>query len=60
FLLHAFSVEKEPAATFDDVREELFDQVYSERIESEVDQWYTGARRQAAVLVKLESPDPAL
>lgn len=60
FLLHAFSVDQEPAATFDDVRDKLFDQVYSERIESEVDQWYTGARRQAAVLVKLESPDPAL
>ena len=60
FLLHAFSVEQEGAAPFDEVREKLFDQVYSERIESEVDQWYSGARRQAAVLIKLESPDPAL
>lgn len=60
FLLHAFSVEREGAAEFDDVRDKLFDQVYSERIESEVDQWYNGARRQAAVLIKLESPDPAL
>ncbi len=60
FLLHAFSVGQESAAEFDDVRDKLFDQVYSERIESEVDQWYTGARRQAAVLIKLESPDPAL
>lgn len=60
FLLHAFSVAQEGAAAFDDVRDKLFDQVYSERIESEVDQWYNGARRQAAVLIKLESPDPAL
>jgi peptidyl-prolyl cis-trans isomerase SurA len=60
FLLHAFSVAQEGAAAFEDVRDKLFDQVYSERIESEVDQWYNGARRQAAVLIKLESPDPAL
>ena len=60
FLLHAFSVGQEGAAEFEDVRDKLFDQVYSERIESEVDQWYTGARRQAAVLIKLETPDPAL
>ena len=60
FLLYAFSVAQEGAAEFADVRDKLFDQVYSERIESEVDQWYNGARRQAAVLIKLESPDPAL
>ena len=60
FLLHAFSVAQEGAASFDDVRDKLFDQVYSVRIESEVDQWYTGARRQASVIIKLESPDPAL
>ena len=60
FLLHAFKVEQEGAAAFEDVRDTLFGQVYSERIESEVDQWYSGARRQAAVLIKLESPEPAL
>jgi peptidyl-prolyl cis-trans isomerase SurA len=58
FVLHAFKVDKEPAQPFADVRDQLFDQVYADRIEGEVEQWYSGARRQAAVLIKLESPEP--
>lgn len=58
FLLHAFSVDAEPPAAFDDVRNQLFEQVYADRIDGEVEQWYSGARRQAAVLIKLESPNP--
>jgi parvulin-like peptidyl-prolyl isomerase len=60
FVLYAFDIDIEAAAAFDDVREQLFEQVYADRIEEEVDQWYNGARRQAAVLIKLESNDSPL
>ena len=55
FLLHVFGFELEEPVPFEDMREQLMDQVYSEAIEAEMDQWYRQRRRQAAVLIKLES-----
>ena len=38
------------------VRDRLFEQVYSERIEEETEIWYQQSRRKSAVLIKLEEP----
>lgn len=56
FLLTVFKREQEAAVPFEQAREQLFEQVYSGRIEEETDQWYRQARRKSAVLVKLETP----
>jgi hypothetical protein len=37
--------------------EDLHRVVEADRIEDETDQWYRQARRRAAVLVKLETPE---
>jgi hypothetical protein len=39
------------------MKEALTQQVYADRIDDETDQWYRQARRRAAVLVKLETPE---
>lgn len=42
----------EPPA-FEEMRDELQNRVYADRIEDEIDQWYQSARRQSAVEIKL-------
>lgn len=55
FLLHVFALRQEDPKPFEEAREELLQQVYSDRIEEELDLWVQQARRRAAVEVKLES-----
>jgi len=57
FLLTVFHLENEPPASYESMKEALTQQVYADRIEDETDQWYRQARRRAAVLVKLETPE---
>ncbi|MDG1481924.1 MAG: peptidyl-prolyl cis-trans isomerase [Myxococcota bacterium] len=56
FLLYVFDRYPEEPPPFDEVRDRLFEQVYSERIESETEIWYQQSRRKSAVLIKLEDP----
>ena len=57
FLLTVFELRSEPPASYEAMKEALTQQVYADRIEDETDQWYRQARRRAAVLVKLETPE---
>lgn len=57
FLLTVFELRSEPPASYEAMKESLTQQVYADRIEDETDQWYRQARRRAAVLVKLETPE---
>jgi peptidyl-prolyl cis-trans isomerase SurA len=57
FLLTVFQLENEPPASYESMKEALTQQVYADRIDDETDQWYRQARRRAAVLVKLETPE---
>lgn len=56
FVLYCFDRQAEPLPAFEDMKGELFNQVYATRIEDESDQWYEQARRRASVVVKLETP----
>jgi peptidyl-prolyl cis-trans isomerase SurA len=57
FLLTVFQLTSEPPQPYEAMKEALTQQVYADRIEDETDQWYRQARRRAAVLVKLETPE---
>ena len=57
FLLTVFQLSSEPPPPYEAMKEALTQQVYADRIEDETDQWYRQARRRAAVLVKLETPE---
>lgn len=57
FLLTVFELTNEPPQSYEAMKEALTQQVYADRIEDETDQWYRQARRRAAVLVKLETPE---
>jgi hypothetical protein len=57
FLLTVFGLTNEPPQPYEAMKEALTQQVYADRIEDETDQWYRQARRRAAVLVKLETPE---
>ena len=54
FLLYVFDRYPEEPPPFEEVRDQLFEQVYSERIEEETEIWYQQSRRKSAVLIKLE------
>jgi peptidyl-prolyl cis-trans isomerase SurA len=56
FLLYIFDRYPEEPPPFEEVRDRLFEQVYSERIEDETEIWYQQSRRKSAVLIKLEEP----
>jgi peptidyl-prolyl cis-trans isomerase SurA len=56
FLLYIFDRYPEEPPPFEEVRDRLFEQVYSERIEDETEIWYQQSRRKSAVLIKLEDP----
>jgi len=56
FVLTVFTRTVQEPVSFDEARDQLFEEVYAGRIEEETDQWYRQARRRAAVLVKLPTP----
>lgn len=57
FVLYCFDRKAESLPAFEDMKGELFNQVYATRIEDEVVQWTEQARRRASVIIKLEQPD---
>lgn len=56
FVLYPFSRKRQDPAPYDEMRDELEQEVYAERVQEEVDQWVAITRRQSAVVVKLEQP----
>jgi peptidyl-prolyl cis-trans isomerase SurA len=57
FLLEVRKREKIPVRPYEEVRDEIAVKVFQGRIEREKDAWYQQARRQAAVVIKLEAAD---
>ena len=55
FLLYIFDRRAEDIAPFEEVRDQLLDQVYADRIDEETDLWFEQARRQAALSIKLSA-----
>lgn len=53
FILYVFDRKTADAQPFEAARDQLFEQVYSARIDDEMAQWAQQARRKAAVSVKL-------
>ena len=58
FLLYVFDRKSSDIAPFEEVRENLLEQVYSDRIDQETDLWYEQARRRAALSIKLMPVEP--
>lgn len=58
FVLTVLQRRTADARPFEEVRDQVFDQVYATRVDDEVLQWYQQQRRRAAISVKLESPPP--
>ena len=56
FVLTPLERITETAPAFEEVKETLFQEVYSSRIEDETDRWYREMRRKSAVLIRLETP----
>lgn len=56
FVLTVFGRRTADARPFEEVRDQVFDQVYSARVDDEIFQWYQQQRRKSAISVKLESP----
>jgi len=52
--LHVFSRKAAEAKGFEEVRDQLMEEVYGGRIEQETEQWFEAARRKAAVQILLE------
>ena len=55
FVLHAVERRKKTAPPFDKVRAQLVEQLYAQRFEIELEQWFVGARQRAAVDVKINA-----
>ena len=55
FVLFPFTRRDIPPPGFDEMRPELEQKVYADRIDDEVEQWTQQARHQAAISVKLEA-----
>jgi len=56
FLLGVLARHTEDARPFEEVREQVFNQVYASRVQDETVQWYEQQKRKAAISIKLESP----
>lgn len=56
FLLYVFDRRTADAKPFEEVRDQVFGQVYETRVQDETYQWYQQQRRKAAISVKLEPP----
>ena len=54
-MLHAVERRKKVAPPFDTVRAQLVEQLYAQRFEIELEQWFVGARQRAAVDVKISA-----
>jgi parvulin-like peptidyl-prolyl isomerase len=57
FLLEVRKREKVPVRPYEEVRDEIAAKVFEGRIVREKDAWYQQARREAAVVIKIEAPD---
>jgi len=57
FLLEIRKREKVPIRPYEEVRDEIAAKVFEGRIEREKDAWYQQARREAAVVIKIEAAD---
>ncbi|MFT4974479.1 MAG: peptidyl-prolyl cis-trans isomerase SurA [Myxococcota bacterium] len=57
FFLYVFERYPEQPPELEAVRNELMEQVYSDRIEEETDTWFQQTRRRSAILIKLEGLD---
>lgn len=57
FLLEVRKREKVPVRPYEEVRDEIAAKVFEGRILREKDAWYQQARREAAVVIKIEAPD---
>ena len=56
FLLEVRKREQVPVRPYEEVRDQIASKVFEGRIEREKDAWYQQARREAAVVIKLEEP----
>ncbi len=56
FVVSVLNRRAADAQPFEEVRDQVFDQVYATRVDDEIFQWYQQQRRRAAISVKLESP----
>ena len=56
FLLYVFERRAEDVVSFEEVRDQILDQVYSTRIDSEIDLWFEQTRRRSALSIKIHSP----
>ena len=56
FVLTVLGLQATVMPSFDDMREDLMNELYSTRIEEEGQLWYRSQRRQAAIDIKLEVP----
>ncbi|MEL6342587.1 MAG: peptidylprolyl isomerase [Myxococcota bacterium] len=57
FILHVFDRYEEEPPPFEDVRDQLTEQVYAGRIDAETDLWYQQTRRRSAIQIKLQELD---
>jgi peptidyl-prolyl cis-trans isomerase SurA len=57
FLLYIFDRHASDIAPFEEVRDQLLNQVYADRIDLETDLWYEQARRKAALSIKLSAAE---
>jgi peptidyl-prolyl cis-trans isomerase SurA len=55
FFLYIFERKPESPPPFEEVRNNLMEQVYSERIDEETDIWFQQTRRRSAIQIKLEA-----
>lgn len=55
FLLYVFDRRTQEPPAFESVRDDLFEQVYADRIDAETDVWFEQAQRASAILIKLET-----
>lgn len=56
FLLEVRQREKIPVRPYEEIRDQIASKVFEGRIEREKDAWYQQARREAAVVIKLDDP----
>lgn len=57
FVVYVFERRAADVQPFEDVRDQMTQQVTGERVQDEIQQWYEQQRRKAAISVKLESPE---
>lgn len=58
FLVRVDSLQSSGVLPFEEAKPQLREAVYMSKVEAQVDQWYLQARRQTAVRVLIEPPEP--